>query len=406
MSSRQRIAILGDIHYEPSMAAIYRRAMYQILQQQPSQLFALGDVGGYSYAGSKQSFEDAFHYLSDFGIPFHPLIGNHDLEALEFASDQSAIDAWCCSFAKPRPYYSVKLPGALGIVLSATQFREAPNCCHEVRLDPAQIQWFKETLAAHPSTPTFVFSHVPIAGSRLRVIQNIHLRAPNAYLNHSDNPLQFMDLLADNPQVKLWFSAHNHLGHNYSDAITTVDTCTFVHTGTMGPVSRDETFHSRFLDFDSNGFTISTFDHLSSSLREDFSYSYAENSYRLLSEFDQPAEKEYLGAPPFERCDESLRIGRSAFLRRAGMIVEYDAITRSAMGIVDEGVGRAELTVGADTLLAHCQDGSLRSYSAKEDGWFFKVFFKNNWLEKLDEARRAQLEPQSANDDNDDQQPL
>ncbi len=379
MIYKNRIAILGDLHYEPQIAPIYRRAMYQILKYKPSRLFNLGDIGGYSYAGSPQSFEDGFQYLSDFSIPFHPLIGNHDLEHLNFATDAEAINSWCYSFAKPKPYYFVKLPNAIGIVLSSTIFREAKNCCHEITIDSVQIQWLKKTLQKYKHLPTFIFSHAPIAGTGIRVIQDIHLTAPNAYLNNTNNPLQFIKLIKHNPQIKLWFSAHNHLGHNYKNTITVKESCTFVHTGTISPVSRDKTFHTRFLEFDKTGFTICTLDHTSGEYLKDFEFIFKDNDYKFLRDFKEP-DFNHVIAPDLNNYKNLLQIGDSAFIVNKNMIVEYDFKTKTALGVVAKNISNTiVLTEHNNNLVIKKDNQIVATYKRNCYGWFFNVFFKNDW---------------------------
>ena len=196
---KNRLLVLGDLHYEYKDNRIYKAIQKQILSHRPEFLVSLGDLGGYSHCGSKKSFEEGYEYFSGFNIPFYTLLGNHDLEGREFETDAENIAAWQGVFGYAKPYFSLDLGSTLGICLSNTRFRENPNCWHEVHLDDAQIRWFKETLQKNRHRPTFVFSHVPILGSGLRTIQNIHFRFGNAYLNHTDNPQQFYQILKENP---------------------------------------------------------------------------------------------------------------------------------------------------------------------------------------------------------------
>jgi hypothetical protein len=49
------------------------------------------------------------------------------------------------------------------------------------------------------------------------------------------------------PNVRLWFSGHFHLSHNYADSISVVGRCAFVQTGVIGLCNRDGFRHSRLL---------------------------------------------------------------------------------------------------------------------------------------------------------------
>ena len=58
--------------------------------------------------------------------------------------------------------------------MGSTAFRTAPFTSHEVFVDLAQIEWFQKVIADHPAEDgwkVFVFSHAPIIGSALRVLQ-------------------------------------------------------------------------------------------------------------------------------------------------------------------------------------------------------------------------------------------
>ncbi|HEV3021345.1 MAG TPA: metallophosphoesterase, partial [Pirellulales bacterium] len=255
--SKRRIAVLGDLHCEAPQDAAYRRARDEILRNTPDVVFQLGDQGGYSHCGTWQSFLEGLDFLAGFDLPFHTLIGNHDLEGPAHATDAEAVAEWCQAFQQPKPYHLVDLGDALAICLSSTRFRANTGCCHEVHLDRRQVDWLRTTLAENRRRPTFIFSHAPPMGSGLRVLQSIHLMCPNAWLNHTDEPERFIEIVKQNPQIKLWFSAHNHLGQWYPDSLARVNRCTFVHTGVVGDVTRDGCRHSRLVEFDAAGFVLS-----------------------------------------------------------------------------------------------------------------------------------------------------
>ncbi|MGH7134109.1 MAG: metallophosphoesterase family protein, partial [Pirellulales bacterium] len=185
IENTHRFAVLGDLHYESPQDASYRSARAQVLKARPDAVFQLGDQGGYSHCGTWQSFMEGLDFLQGFDRPFATLLGNHDMEGPEFDCDAETVAAWCQAFGAATPYRQVDLGHALGICLSTTRFRANRGCCHEVYIDDVQFAWFAETLARNRQRPTFVFSHAPILGSGLRVLQNIHLKCPNAWLNHT-----------------------------------------------------------------------------------------------------------------------------------------------------------------------------------------------------------------------------
>ncbi len=91
--------------------------------------------------------------------------------------------------------------------LSTVRFRDAPHSSHEVHVDDEQIKWFVETVQAHPASEGWkiiVFSHAPIMGSGLRVLQSVHVTNGCAWLNHcSPNRNIFIQTVKANPQIKV-----------------------------------------------------------------------------------------------------------------------------------------------------------------------------------------------------------
>ena len=49
---------------------------------------------------------------------------------------------------------------------------------------------------------------------------------------------QFIRICRRHPNIRLWFSGHFHLSHNYRESISTVGTCAFVQTGVIGNGNR------------------------------------------------------------------------------------------------------------------------------------------------------------------------
>ena len=352
-----------------------------MLAARPDAIFQLGDQGGYSHCGTWQSFMEGLDFLQGFDQPFATLLGNHDMEGPEYDCDAETVAAWCQAFGATTPYRQVDLGHALGICLSTTRFRANRGCCHEVYIDEAQLAWFTETLARNRTRPTFVFSHAPIIGSGLRVLQNIHLKCPNAWLNHTDRPERFIEIVRANPQIKLWFSAHNHLGQDYADSISRVGHCTFVHTGVIGDVTRDGARHSRLVEHDRRGYLLSTIDHRSGEVVANLRYEYASLTAEILSA--HPAVNgEVHFAPPAFPAKPLLVIGRSAFRIERDMLVEYDVELRAPLGVVAEGVGAAQIrAVGSELHVAGAR-GALGVVRPNAAGRYLQIFEPNPWLEQ------------------------
>jgi hypothetical protein len=66
----------------------------------------------------------------------------------------------------------------------------------------------------------------------------------------------------DNPQIKLWFSGHFHLSHDFEDSISVVGSCVFVQAGVVGPSStRDGKRQTRIVQGNGRKMQIYTVNH-------------------------------------------------------------------------------------------------------------------------------------------------
>jgi len=263
-----RLLILGDLHFEENEVADLEYFRKQLLLLKPHALLSLGDLGGYSHPGSKKSFAEGKGYFDSFGIPALTLLGNHDLEGSEFLSDQANITAWLEVFGYKKPYNEVFWGPLRLLTLSTETFRSNSGSAHEVHLSQEQIEWFKEKILQPHLGLTLVASHAPILGSGLPVLQNLHLKVPNAWLNHTHNPGQFFEILKLSPQPIIWFSAHNHMSQNTDKALTQKMGHTFVHTSVMASISRDGYRGSRILDVFSDHASLLSMDHLNAEVKE------------------------------------------------------------------------------------------------------------------------------------------
>lgn len=378
---KHRFAVVGDLHYETPQDANYRAARAQILDLRPDVAIQLGDQGGYSHCGTWQSFLEGLDFLQGFDRPFATLMGNHDMEGPEYTSDAETVAAWCDAFSAEMPYRAFDLGPALAICLSTTRFRANRGCCHEVYIDDEQLAWFADVLTQNRRRPTFVFSHAPVFGSGLRVLQSIHLKCPNAWLNHTDRPERFIQLVRRHPQIKLWFSAHNHLGQNYPDSFSRVGHCTFVHTGVIGDVSRDDARHSRLVDHDRHGYVLSTVDQRSGEVVANFRYDYGSGSGEILSPHEATNGEVHFAPPPFPADEAPLAVGRSVFAIARGMLVEFDSEFKAPLGVVAQDLSGAEVQiVGGELHLV--SRGALRIIRPNAAGRYLQIFEPNPWLEQ------------------------
>ena len=237
-------------------------------------LVSLGDLGRKDIrhepgdAGTTKSFLDAKEFLNGFNLPYDLVTGNHDLEGLdEFDTDESNLEAWMDCFDKSSPYFSKQIGvKTLLVGLSTVRFRNAPYSSHECHADDEQLAWFEKLIRDHPDEDGWricVFTHAPIMGSNLRVLQNVHIVNGCAWMNHcSDSRSLFIDTVKKSPQIKLWCSGHFHLSHEFPDSLSKVNQCVFMQVGVVGMKStRDHTRQTRIVQGNRDEFRIYTVNH-------------------------------------------------------------------------------------------------------------------------------------------------
>ncbi|GMH43730.1 hypothetical protein BSKO_11652 [Bryopsis sp. KO-2023] len=423
-------AVLGDLHLDPNNMPIFQEAQSQVLDvfsqknglPKTSRLFQVGDLGGYSARpGSQECFDRALDFVDSFGVPRALVLGNHDLEGAEFDTDQENLNAWKATFGQ-RHYWVVEHGATVCIGLSTVRFRSAKYSCHEVFVDPEQVTWFKNMLAKYSDRNVFVFTHAPPMGSGLKVLQEIHVKNRCAWLNHSEEPSKFIDLVSENPQVKLWFSGHFHLSHNYEDSISVVGGCAFVQVGVIGDdSSRDGFRHSRILKGNSDGYEVHTLDHSTGELRLDLAHNYS--SVDPPKPLPLPPREELLCNPEYgflcavDDCDlegehsQWFPAGLKSLMSvQQNMMIEYDPATRSPLGVVSLCVDDRKIQLVDENggIVSGCDSDNIEDGEAavavelidangqkerrlrNEYGGFSQIFQKNKWVaRKLKEKQAA-----------------
>ena len=163
---------------------------------------SLGDVGeskdctgsGSLFAGTTECFNLVRDYLDGFldgtGVKgFDVVGGNHDLEGIdEFQTDEENLEAYLRILGKETPQFKHEIAEKTLVVgMGSTKFHGRSGCLHEVCVDDEQIAWFEKTIEEHPASEgwkIFVFTHAPIIGSGLRVLQE-HVVNGCCWLNHT-----------------------------------------------------------------------------------------------------------------------------------------------------------------------------------------------------------------------------
>jgi len=282
------LRVLGDLHLDPrDMDHSYEGQAHfkKIFDGTKTKKFlcSLGDLGESKdctqtkqlFSGTTECFKLAREYLDGYGVPFDVVGGNHDLEGIdEFGTDEENLEAYLKFLGKETPQFCHEIAEKTLVVgLGSTAFRTATYTSHEVSIDKKQLDWFEKTIEEHPASEgwtVFCFSHAPIIGSALRVLQENHVVNGCCWLNHTDavDSKRFIEVVRKNSCVKAWFSGHFHLSHDYEDSITfpggnNRGSCVFAQVGCMtARSSRDTKRQSRIVRGNSTGFEVCTVDHM------------------------------------------------------------------------------------------------------------------------------------------------
>ncbi|KAL4854283.1 hypothetical protein ACK3TF_004974 [Chlorella vulgaris] len=421
-------AIVGDLHLEPGPPMDqFEDARRQLVAavSKPDvaapRVVQLGDLGGYNdRPGSRDCFQLARGYLSGFGVPTTLVTGNHDLEGDEFETDEENLAAWHEAF-KQKHFWAAEVGPATFIGLSTVRFRSNPFSAHEVHIDDEQLDFFRAQLAQASAAgrPVVVFTHAPVLGSGLKVVQTVHVKNRCAWLNHSSRPQEFIELVQQHPNIRLWFSGHFHLSHNYADSISVVGGTAFVLTGVIGECNRDGFRQSRLLKGTAEGYELYTVDHDTGSLRLDLKHGWHDPSppQPLLPEDEQICDPTagWLcskvdcaldGSEPPTAVGPSpsvtwLNAGPSCMLAvQDAIIVEYDTRSMAPIGLVCMDVpddcsvalvdakGARVDTVNTDGAAAvaveiYDSEGGLHQrIKRNQAGGFYKVYQHNKWAAK------------------------
>ena len=271
MIQQMKLCSVGDLSVTQLEMLLEEKRQGQLMN---CQLVSLGDLGRKDIRhepgdpGTAKSFADAKGFLDGFQVPYDLVTGNHDLEGLdEFDTDEENLQAWMDCFGKDDPYFAKQIgEKTLLVGLSTVRFRDAPHSSHECHADDDQLEWFEHIVKEHSHEDGWricVFTHAPIMGSKLRVLQNVHVVNGCAWMNHcSPTRSIFIETIKQSPQIKLWCSGHFHLSHDFPDSLTRVNQCTFMQVGVVGKKStRDHTRQTRIVQGNSEVMKIYTIEH-------------------------------------------------------------------------------------------------------------------------------------------------
>lgn len=287
-----RIVILGDPHIGAAEEPLWRNEVVpDINRLKPDRVVVMGDLTGSPDVGSRASTARAVEILNGIQAPWASIIGNHDLQAKEFSTDEEAVAMMLEALGRKRTGFTIEEEAFAIIGLDNTAWRRNPVNKNEIVVEDAQIAWWEAELTRLEGKPVIVICHAPPIGSGVLTVAEHHVRVGNAYANQSAVPGRLQEVVWKHPNILFWFSAHNHLGQHYRDAIHQQLGLFYVHTGTASrKSSRDGYRHSRILEIGTHGIRIRTFDHGLRAIDEELDFDWPEPLHQMME-----ARRRFLG---------------------------------------------------------------------------------------------------------------
>lgn len=311
-------------------------------------------------------------FLSALSCPTAVLMGNHDVEYRpDETVKRSPMEWYGRLFGREKAFCAFETEEALMLCLTVErQPEETLRTQHALYASDGQYEWAKAQLERNGGRPVIVFSHAPIAGSGLRCFPPIHSAATDAHMDHTFDAMRWRRLPEEYPQIRLWCSAHFHMGHDYDAAIVRRGSTVHVSAGVMTSAARDGSRHTRILDVSDGRAVIMTLDHRENALRQD--------AVVPLTGDAQPEGRMACG-----RTDEMLlgedhalkafvfpETGRGYVITEGGMLWEYDRELQEISGaILNEKPARA-VSMDGDRLYVEMENGGFFSVRLGDPGRF------------------------------------
>jgi hypothetical protein len=136
------------------------------------------------------------YLISHVNLPFHCVIGNHDIDDYEMNSDdphnltKSLID----ELSMNNPVYAMMRDGILFLIV--------PELGYITWTHPVEYEWIQYMSSQYPDTTTIIFCHQAIEDTTMA-------DSSEPYRGKQDMDW-WATLFKNNPQIKMWIHGHNH----------------------------------------------------------------------------------------------------------------------------------------------------------------------------------------------------
>lgn len=101
-----RLVVLGDPHIGKSDRNLWQKTVEDINDLHPSVVLIAGDLTAYGpECGTSLATQYAARILNGFHAPWLSVIGNHDLQAAEFDSDEASVASFLQAVHRDTPWF-------------------------------------------------------------------------------------------------------------------------------------------------------------------------------------------------------------------------------------------------------------------------------------------------------------
>ncbi len=216
----KRIVVISDAHYpsktrtQPARDNIIAHKLAKvedINQWKDVDLLVFpGDI--VQRTGNLWEYNEAKGFTDRFTAPKAFIPGNHAFmfasklvngKAVRASLEERAmkLQRFAKTFGLQSLYYGQEMAGYYLVFLSP----EVASGKYPTELSQEELSWLKQKLKEHKAMPTICFFHAPLKGSLENYNKNIN---SDYYVAHPVESIR--NILAANPQVKLWVSGHTH----------------------------------------------------------------------------------------------------------------------------------------------------------------------------------------------------
>lgn len=370
-----RIVLIGDLQYAAGEEERIRKHMEQINSLKPDFAVFMGDMGCHGKTGSKEGMQACREFFSILDCSVVVLMGNHDVE---YRPDDPIVrepETWYrMLFGRDHPWQAWETEEAFILCLTIErQPEETLRTQHALYVSDKQFEWAKAQLESHQDRPTIIFSHAPVAGSGLRCCPPIHSAATDAHLDHAFNALKWRKLMKENPQIRLWCSAHFHMGHDYDTAIVSDKTTVHVSVGVLTSAARDGSRDTRAIDLANGQATVMTLDHWENTLRKDAVVPLSGNIPPQGRMAIRRADEILLGEDHIRAAFAFRDWGRAYVITDGDMLWEYDRELQEITGAICCKRPVHALAIQDKRLYVEMKNGAMFSVDMDDPGRFDRL---------------------------------